>query len=179
MSPAKKKISKQKEDISDSQSQLSMEFAFSPQRIRLILIFICSIYCIAAIRLFYIQIIKGGEYQQKARQQYEIVVQMIPQRGQIFDRNGRVIAMSVNGFSYALDAKMIKNKKAIITAFNQVTGDTTGYYERLIMNAKSSFTYIIRGMTSRHKIIDSIKDPGFIRLSEPKEDMYTALQEPK
>ena len=168
MSPAKKKISKQKEDISDSQSQLSMEFAFSPQRIRLILIFICSIYCIAAMRLFYIQIIKGGEYQEKARLQYEIVVQMIPQRGQIFDRNGRVIAMSVNGFSYALDAKMIKNKKAIITAFNQVTGDTTGYYERLIMNAKSSFTYIIRGMTSRHKIIDSIKDPGFIRLSEPK-----------
>ena len=110
MSPAKKKISKQKEEILDSQFQLSMEFAFSPQRIRLILIFICSIYCIAAIRLFYIQIIKGGEYQQKARLQYEIVVQMIPQRGQIFDRNGRVIAMSVNGFSYALDAKMIKNK---------------------------------------------------------------------
>ncbi len=69
------------------------------------------------LRLVWLQIIEGTWYQQKALENRirEIVVE--PKRGDIYDRNGKELAVSVNTEAcYAIPAEVNKSKKASSTA---------------------------------------------------------------
>ncbi len=68
-------------------------------------------------KAFYLEVIKGRRYAELARKQYSREVTLLPARGLIMDRDGRILAQSVLVDSFYADPAKIKNKSrtAIIT----------------------------------------------------------------
>jgi len=68
------------------------------------------ILCIISLRLFYLQIIKQYRYMKIGKTQYEKII--VPaERGEIFDRNGKLLAFNIPNYSVYFDTWMIKYLK--------------------------------------------------------------------
>ncbi len=80
--------------------------------ILVILPLILSFACLAG-RLFYIQIIKSEFYSQLAASQHNLTVKLEPQRGTIYDRNMRRLAVSLQVYSVYGAPKDIEEKEAV------------------------------------------------------------------
>ena len=68
----------------------------------LMLVFIL-LFAILIQRIFYLQIIKGGEYQDTFRLITEKQVSLSSTRGNIYDRNGKLLAYSVLSYSVTIE----------------------------------------------------------------------------
>jgi cell division protein FtsI/penicillin-binding protein 2 len=68
-------------------------------------------------KAFYLEVIKGRSYAELARKQYSREVTLLPARGLIMDRDGRILAQSVLVDSFYADPSKVKNKSraAVIT----------------------------------------------------------------
>jgi Cell division protein FtsI/penicillin-binding protein 2 len=79
---------------------------------RLSFVYLCILagFAILLSRAFYFQIIKGRKYAELARRQYSREITLIPARGMILDRDGRILAQSVLVDSFYADPLVIKNK---------------------------------------------------------------------
>ena len=118
----------------------------------------------ALIRIFYVQVIKADEIMKEKRQQHMVPVTLQAQRGEILDRNGRVIVANVKAMSYAIDITKVKNKKGIAQALSLAIGESIDYWMGKINRGKDEFTYLARDVTARHIMLDTFRDPGFIKI---------------
>uniref|UniRef100_A0A7C4UF72 Penicillin-binding protein 2 n=1 Tax=candidate division WOR-3 bacterium TaxID=2052148 RepID=A0A7C4UF72_UNCW3 len=85
---------------------------FNAKRANFIKIIIFSIFVIAFIRLFYIQIVEGLFY--KKKNDWNVITLKVPaKRGNIFDRNGVLLATDVESYVMYVDKKIIKNRERI------------------------------------------------------------------
>ncbi len=75
----------------------------------LLFAFIC-IFILLAIRLFYLQLIEHEFFLDKSLEQRIRIITLSPDRGDIYDRNGNVLATSINAFSVGAFPSEIKNK---------------------------------------------------------------------
>ena len=64
--------------------------------------FICT-------RLVYLQIVKCEDYKKEAAARQETIQDLEPRRGTIFDRNGKILAMSVETESFVINPQVIGN----------------------------------------------------------------------
>ncbi len=125
------------------------------------------------VRLVNLQIIDKDKYRKIARIQHESKVNLKAERGNIYDRKGRLLASTIKSYSFALDPTILKDKNEILNICNLVSIITgkkspTELYRR-IKNTKGAFVWLVRGlMPTQAKIFDSIKVRGFIRIIEPK-----------
>ncbi len=87
--------------------------------VRLFIIYLCVIagFALVLSKAFYLDVVKGRRYAELARRQYSREVTLLPARGLIMDRDGRILAQSVLVDSFYADPSKIKNKSrtAIIT----------------------------------------------------------------
>ena len=67
------------------------------------------LYVTVIARLYFLQIVDHEEYAQTARQQQNKLVQLIPHRGDITDRNGTILATSHFADNIILDTSKFKN----------------------------------------------------------------------
>ena len=148
----------------EDDSQLSMEFAFPPHRLKIMFGFFLFLFTVALIRIFYVQVIKADEIMKGVQKQHMVPVILQAQRGEILDRNGRVIVANVKAMSYAIDITKVKNRKAIAQALSLATGESIEYWMGKINRGKDQFTYLARDLTARHIMLDTIRDPGFIKI---------------
>src|SRR5256714_15417061 len=58
----------------------------------LLLLWMCAI----ALRLVQLQVVRYGEFTQRAARQQQRTVEVAPRRGVIYDRNGQELAMTIN-----------------------------------------------------------------------------------
>lgn len=79
-------------------------------RRRLFLIAICLISVFLALRLFYIQVVRHGFYEEKVRQQRQRTLTLPGLRGDIYDRQGQPLATSLPVFSIYVDPQMVRDK---------------------------------------------------------------------
>ena len=63
--------------------------------------------CLVVGKLFSLQIVKGEEYRQKAKRQHESRISLNAKRGNIYDRNGRLLATTINSISIAVDPELL------------------------------------------------------------------------
>jgi cell division protein FtsI (penicillin-binding protein 3) len=148
----------------EDDQQISMEFVFPPHRLKIMFgLFIC-LFSFALIRIFYVQVIKADEIMSKRRKQHMVPITLEAQRGEIVDRNGRVIVANVKAMTYAIDITKVKNRKGIATALWLGVGESVEYWMNKINQGKGEFTYLIRNVTTRHIMLDTIRDPGFIKI---------------
>lgn len=123
-------------------------------------------------RLFYLQIIESGKLKKVAQMQHESKVVLRSERGDIFDRNGRLLASTVKSTSYAIDPSILKDSvliDKICDKISKLTETPKQKYFDKIFNSKGSFVWLARGLTlDSLNELDTLKAKGFIRIIEPK-----------
>ncbi|MFM7774932.1 MAG: penicillin-binding transpeptidase domain-containing protein, partial [Candidatus Kapaibacterium sp.] len=142
-----------------------------PWRLRFFALLFLAGLTAVAVRLFFVQVVNSSEYRERARRQYDVTVALRPWRGTILDREGRTIASSVQSVSYAVDPKMVENPARICSLLSAVCGTSAdSLMAKIRANSKRNFVWLARGLTvsSQTTVLDTLKDVGFVRLTEPK-----------
>lgn len=90
------------------------------KRKKLILFIILFLFLIIIARAFYFQILKFNETDRRVDSRVNKEITEKPKRGDILDRNGNVLAMSVKKYSLFLDGKNIKDIHKIINILSEL-----------------------------------------------------------
>lgn len=147
----------------DDDQQISMEFVFPQNRLKIMFGLFLGLFLLLLVRIFYVQVIKADAIMALSKGQHMVPVTLQAKRGEILDRNGRVIVANVKATTYAIDITKVKNKHGIATALFLAIGESIEYWEKKIEQGKGQYTLLARDVTARHPMLDTIKDPGFIR----------------
>jgi len=138
-------------------------------KVRFVGVFILIGICTVIGKLFYIQNIDSEKYQTKAKKQYDSRIELLPVRGNIFDRNDNLIASNTQSISIAVDPQKIENIMYVTSMIASVTNKKATEYEKMIKKSKKEFLWLARGISAIHaNKIDTLKDKGLIRIKEPK-----------
>ncbi len=94
-------------------------------------------------RLAYLQVLHYGEWEQRAQRQQQRTVEVSPQRGIIYDRNGQELAMTVQVDSVFAVPSEIPDQKTTATMLATLTGDDPdNVLER--MQSQRNFAWVAR-----------------------------------
>lgn len=117
----------------------------NPQRVRLALIGIVLLlaWSVVAWRLVQVQIVMGPEVAERGLQQRLVSNPLPPQRGKIFDRNGDLLAMTIESESLFAVPGQVEEPLWVAQQFGTLLGvDPDVLYERL--TSDKDFVYIKR-----------------------------------
>ncbi|MBU3742625.1 MAG: PASTA domain-containing protein [Candidatus Kapabacteria bacterium] len=120
-------------------------------------------------RLFWVQVIEGARYRELARKQYESKVELRAERGRVFDRSMRDVATMMRVTSFAADPTMLKQPELVADLLAMADGRPREWYLDRIRNHKGRFVWLARSVnTVMYPLLDTMSDPGLIRVREPK-----------
>jgi cell division protein FtsI (penicillin-binding protein 3) len=106
-----------------------------------IFLFVWALIIVA--RLAYLQVLHYGEWEQRAQRQQQRTVEISPQRGIIYDRNGQELAMTVQVDSVFAVPSEIPDQKTTATMLATLTGDDPdNVLER--MQSQRNFAWVAR-----------------------------------
>lgn len=122
-------------------------------------------FLLMAARLFYIQVLKHDEFLTRAKAQYERFLLIEPQRGTIFDRNMKELAMSIEIDSLYLNPKEIEQPRETVKKLSKIVNTDKS---KLLKNIKENrnFVWVKRkiGPRQARRIKESdIEGTGFIK----------------
>ena len=113
-----------------------------------LLTLMAGIFCWAGVleaRLVYLQVVKHDEFKAAARKQQQDLITLDPGRGDIRDRNGELLAYSVESYRVIADPSLVKNPRQevqeICAALMDCTLDERAQMEKRL-SAKSQFAII-------------------------------------
>ncbi len=134
----------------------------------LIFLFFNIAFLAIIIRLFIVQIADAGKYKEQAKRQHQAKVTLRAERGNIYDRNGKLLASTVTGISLAADPTVLDEKEKLCMELESKTGIPARELLNKINSADGSFVWLARGLVPGNLAgIDSIKMRGFIKFTEP------------
>lgn len=130
---------------------------------------------LVVVKLFTLQVINTNEIQGKAKRQHEKKEKLSAERGDIFDRNGRLLATTIRANSIAVDPSKIVKTDSIIDFLAYQFGMSREWLNKKIRtkrdrnNNKIEFVWIKRGVFP-HLItfLKDLNDPGLRIIEEPK-----------
>ena len=159
-------------DEENNIEQIEQEFQNSKKRLYkfwLVLLFISIGFIAIIVRLFIIQVIDAEKYRQQAKRQHEAKVPLRAERGNIYDRNGNLIAGTVMGVSLAADPTVLTEKEKLCFELEKSAGLNSRELLGKIKSTEGAFVWLARGLIPGDLIgIDSIKYKGFIKYIEPR-----------
>ncbi len=120
------------------------------------------------VKLFVLQILESDKYRERAKIQHESKKELRAERGDILDRNGVLVATSVQTVSVAVDPKSSDNHKKLAADISKAIGYDRNNTLRKIKSTDKNFVWIDRGLSvEAGENLLKIKDPGLIVLKEP------------
>ncbi|MDR0926164.1 MAG: PASTA domain-containing protein [Ignavibacteria bacterium] len=125
---------------------------------------------IVVVRLAYIQIIKGSEYTELAKRQQQTKQELLPQRGNIYDRNGNLLASTIKSIGIAVDPTVLKHKDSLATLIENHIGINRRTILDKINSAKGQYVRLCSRVTAdKVNEIRKLKaiDRGIILIDEP------------
>ena len=137
-------------------------------RIRIYITGICFflVFCVIFLRAYQLQILKGSELSSLAKRGYTGKLILTSQRGTIFDRNGKELALSIEVDSLYCYPKKVKNKRKAATRLARALNlDKRDVLKKL--RSSRSFSWIKRKVTPEE--INSIKKLNIIGIDFTKE----------
>lgn len=138
-------------------------------KLSLLLLLLLLGFAAVAVRLFIVQIVDGSEYRKQARKQYESSVVLAANRGNIYDRNRRLIATTMPKLSIAVDPNMVEQPERIATLLSSLTHQPAELYLERIRTTKGSFVWLERALDgAEFSPLDTLRDNGLIRVREPR-----------
>ncbi len=123
----------------------SPRFQLYSFKTRLLTVLVAFILCFLAVlgRVFYLQILKADYYTDKAKSQHERIVTLEPRRGRILDKNGRILAVSIQLKSLYAKPGQIDSPTRAARLLSPILN--TPYHKLLIeLKSKSNFVWIKR-----------------------------------
>lgn len=144
------------------------------QRVRasLILFFLFTFLFTLTLRLAYLQIVRSPELEEKARSQWRRTIKIEPQRGIIYDRRMRKLAISLPLYSLYARPKEIENKEEIAEKLSLILEkDPPQILEKL--NKEKNFAWLARKMP--RDLAERIREPGIsngVGLTEEPKRLY-------
>ncbi len=117
-------------------------------RIRIYITGICFflVFCVIFLRAYQLQILKGSELSSLAKKGYTGKLILTSQRGTIFDRNGKELALSIEVDSLYCYPKKVKNKKTAATRLARALNLDKRDVLKKLHNSRS-FSWIKRKVT--------------------------------
>ncbi|MDO5042702.1 MAG: penicillin-binding protein 2 [Slackia sp.] len=112
-------------------------------RLSFLLITFVAIALIWAGRLVYLQVIKAEEYSSAAAASRTVSVDISPRRGTIYDRNGNVLATSVDATTVYGNPKEIEDIEKTASILSEVLGGDASDYRELL-EQDTTFVYLKR-----------------------------------
>jgi cell division protein FtsI (penicillin-binding protein 3) len=135
----------------------------------LLVLFFAAAFLMIVGRLFWVQVVQGSHYREIARKQYESRVELRAERGRMVDRNGRDVATMMRTTSFAADPTMVRNADLLADLLASADGKDKQWYLDRIRKEDGRFTWLARGVnTVLFPALSSLRDPGVIRVEEPK-----------
>jgi cell division protein FtsI (penicillin-binding protein 3) len=162
-------FSRKKTEMNTSATQVTKVQKSKNGRLLFVKIFLLLAFTAAFAKLVKIQIVDASKYQTIARKQYEAKVILPATRGNIYDRNGNVLASNSMFVSYAADPKIVgDNAGKIARAFSRVFGKPeTAYLQKL--HSEKRFVWLERHIAPAvARSFDISKLAGVVTLNEPK-----------
>jgi cell division protein FtsI (penicillin-binding protein 3) len=139
-------------------------------RMLLLKIGLLLFFAIVALRLVHIQIIESSRYQEIARKQYEAKMILPAERGNIYDRNGKILVSNSIQPSFGADPLIVgRNAGELATTFSRVLGDPRSFYMDKLDDPARRFVWLKRRVNpevARRLDISSLE--GVIQVSEPR-----------
>ena len=126
------------------------------------------IFILLAFRLFYLQIIKHEFFLEKANDQRLRIITLSPDRGDIYDRSGSLLATSINAYSVFAVPSEIKNKAETAEIVSKILKEKRSIILQRL-NSGKPFVWIIR----------KIEEPLAWKIKEKKLSGIGILQEKK
>ena len=125
--------------------------------------------------LFYVQIVRGSHFRNLARIQHEKKIELLPERGDLYDASGRLIATTNHCYSAYVLPKYIKNKR---NAAKLLAKANLGIYEELMTKfADNTFFWLKRKFDADEK--KRIEDLNIFGIFLVKIIIYIILKSPK
>lgn len=123
---------------------------------------------ILVLRLLYIQVVKHNFYKRIADDQHNVSLEIAPERGTIFDRNMRVLAINLHSDSIFANPKVIKDKAKAAASISRILGLGEDFvYSRLSRN--KSFVWIKRKVSAEESArVKALKITGIDVIQESK-----------
>lgn len=124
----------------------------------LLFIFLGVVLCLTA-RLVYLQVIKAPEFSKAAADSRTLSVDISPHRGTIYDRNGNVLATSVDAMTIYANPKEIENASSAAEAVADALGGKAGDYAELL-EKDTTFVYLKR--KADMEAAEALKSKGIV-----------------
>jgi len=137
-------------------------------RIRIYITGICFflVFCLIFLRAYQLQILKGSQLSSLAKKGYTGKLTLISQRGTIFDRNGKELALSIEVDSLYCYPEKVQNKKTAATRLARAL-DLNKRDVLKKLHSSRSFVWIKRKVTPEE--INSVKELSIIGVDFTKE----------
>ncbi len=139
-------------------------------RLKLVFLFFLLLFLVVIFRLFQIQVIDSAYYRKLAEKQQIRKVELKGRRGEIYDRNGVLLAAMVQARSFAIEPQVIRKDTNLIKEF-YAFGKLLGITEEQIgsiLNTKKNFQWLRRGIIDYPAILDTFDFPGLVKTKEPR-----------
>ena len=112
-----------------------------PQIVVILFLAVCAVlFC----RLFYLQVIVAQEYSENAVNSRTTEIEVTPRRGTIFDRNGNVLATSVDATTVYVNPREVTDASNEAAQIASVLGGKKKDYLDALTNTDTTFAYVKR-----------------------------------
>jgi cell division protein FtsI (penicillin-binding protein 3) len=137
-------------------------------RLATVLIFFMILFVALVSRAFQLQILSGEALKAKADRQQTISVKLQTERGQILDRNGKVLAASLQADSVYADPSMIKDREVAAARLSKILGVNKRSIRKKL-HKYERFCWIARKISpDQARRIRKLNMDGVVLIKEPK-----------
>lgn len=131
------------------------------QRLSIVLIWFFTVWAVLILRGLQMQIFPNHHLTTAKDKQYQRIVQLQSKRGDIFDRNGIELAISVPAYSLFADPSLIKQPKKVSLKLAKILGVSYKTIYKKLSKKNSRFVWIERRLDDvRKKKILALKQKG-------------------
>lgn len=107
-------------------------------------IFICFLWSLLIFRAGYLQFIPHNKLNTLQARQFQTVVTLPARRGNIYDKNGKELAMSSPSYSLYADPKILKDKRKVASDLSKITGLSSREIMSKISDGSRRFVWLDR-----------------------------------
>ena len=109
-----------------------------------IIIFAMGVVALILARMVYLVFVVGDEYSSQAQETRTVTINTTPKRGTIYDRNGVVLAASVDATTIYCNPTEVENVQQTAAEIAKVLGGTAADYVSTLTTNGTTFSYIKR-----------------------------------
>ena len=127
------------------------------------------LFAVVALRLVQIQVLESASLKERARRQYQTRAPLPAIRGNLYDRNGKVLVSNEMTLSFAADPKTVGDRGgALADRFSRAFGKPARFYREKLSEDRR-FVYLERRVATRYgRMISASEREGLLEIREAR-----------